>query len=84
MTNRLEQLFLDERRRLKMTPNAFGERPLLKFLVGAMIRASERWCVLSPAGPTRCQIVVRRGELDQSHEAENGIRGEPSADAGQN
>jgi len=42
-TNLLERLFVEERRRLKIIPNAFGEKPVLKFMFGAMIRAAERW-----------------------------------------
>jgi hypothetical protein len=42
VTNLLERLFVEERRRLKIIPNAFGERPVLKLMVGAMIRAAER------------------------------------------
>ena len=42
-TNLLERLFVEERRRLKIIPNAFGERPVLKLMFGAMIRAAERW-----------------------------------------
>jgi len=39
----LERLFALERRRLKIIPNAFGEKPVLKPMFGAMIRAAERW-----------------------------------------
>jgi transposase-like protein len=42
-TNLLERLFLEERRRLKIIPNAFGERPVLKLMFGAMVRAADRW-----------------------------------------
>ena len=42
-TNLLERLFVEERRRLKNIPNAFGEKPVLKLMFGAMIRAAERW-----------------------------------------
>jgi putative transposase len=42
-TNMLERLFLEERRRLKIIPNAFGEKAVLKLMYGAMIRAAERW-----------------------------------------
>jgi transposase-like protein len=42
-TNLLERLFLEERRRTKMIPNAFGERPVLKLMYAAVIRAAERW-----------------------------------------
>ncbi len=32
-----------ERRRLKLIPNAFGEKPVLKLMFAAMTRAAERW-----------------------------------------
>src|SRR5262249_44080075 len=38
-TNLLERLFVEERRRLKIIPNAFGERAVLKLMFGALIRA---------------------------------------------
>ena len=40
-TNLLERLFVEERRRPKIIPNAFGERPVLKLMFGAMTRAAE-------------------------------------------
>jgi transposase-like protein len=42
-TNLLERLFLEGRRRTKIIPNAFGERPVLKLMYAAVIRAAERW-----------------------------------------
>ena len=42
-TNLLERLFVEERRRLKIIPNGFGEKPILKLMFGALIRAAERW-----------------------------------------
>lgn len=42
-TNVLERLFVEERRRLKIIPNRFGENPVLKLMFGALIRATERW-----------------------------------------
>ena len=42
-TNLLKRLFVEERRRLKFIPNALGEKPALKLMLGAMIRAAERW-----------------------------------------
>ncbi len=42
-TNRLERLFVEERRRLKIVPDGFGEKPVLKLMFGALIRAAERW-----------------------------------------
>jgi hypothetical protein len=43
VTNLLERLFVEERRRLKIIPNAFGEKPVLKLMFGAMIRVAARW-----------------------------------------
>src|SRR5436190_5685639 len=42
-TKLLERLFVEERRRLKIIPKAFGERAVLKLMFGALIRAAERW-----------------------------------------
>jgi hypothetical protein len=36
-------LFLEERRRLKIIPDGLGEKPVLKLMFGALIRAAERW-----------------------------------------
>ena len=36
VTNLLERLFVEERRRLKIIPNAFGEKAVLKLMFGAM------------------------------------------------
>ena len=42
-TNVLERLFREERRRTKTIANAFGERPVLKLMYAAVIRAADRW-----------------------------------------
>lgn len=42
-TNLLERLFGEARRRTKVIPQAFGERPVLKLMYAALIRASQRW-----------------------------------------
>jgi putative transposase len=42
-TNLLERLFLEERRRTKIVPHAFGERPVLTLMYAAVIRAADRW-----------------------------------------
>jgi len=42
-TNLLERLFLEERRRLKIIANTFGEKAVLKLMFAAMTRAAERW-----------------------------------------
>ena len=40
--NLLERLFLEERRRLKIIPNGFSEKPVLDFMLRALILAAER------------------------------------------
>jgi putative transposase len=69
-TNLLERLFVEERRRLKIIPNAFGEKPVLKLMFGAMIRAAERWRAVKITDFERRQMAAVRKELDQEYEAE--------------
>ena len=42
-THLRERLFGEERRRSKVIPHAFGERPVLKLMYAALIRASPSW-----------------------------------------
>jgi transposase-like protein len=48
-TNLIERLFVEERRRLKIIPNGFGEKPVLKLMFGALIRAADLWRCASPS-----------------------------------
>ena len=73
MTNLLERLFLEERRRLKIIPNAFGEKAVLKLMFAAMTRAAERWHAISITDFERRQMAVIRTELDQEYEASIGL-----------
>jgi transposase-like protein len=68
-TNLLERLFVEERRRLKIIPNAVGERPVLKLMFGAMTRAAERWRSIRFTEFERRQIDAVRKELDAEYEA---------------
>jgi putative transposase len=68
-TNLLERLFLEERRRLKIIPNAFGEKPVLRLMFGAMIRAAERWRAIKLTNFERRQMAAVRAELDQEYQA---------------
>lgn len=72
-TNLLERLFVEERRRLKIIPNAFGEKPVLKLMFGAMIRAAERWRAIKITTFERRQLDALRKELDQDYEVDNGL-----------
>ena len=69
-TTLLERLFVEERRRLKIIPNAFGERPVLKLMFGAMIRAAERWRAIKFTDFERRQTSAARQDLDQEYQAE--------------
>ena len=78
-TNLLERLFVEERRRLKIIPNAFGDKAVLKLMFGAMIRAAERWRAIRVSELERRQMRAVREELDQEYEAPNGIAAKTSA-----
>jgi transposase-like protein len=60
-TNLLERLFLEERRRTKIIPHAFGERPVLKLMDAAVIRAADRWRGLTAGEFEQRQLRVIRG-----------------------
>jgi len=82
-TNLLERLFVEERRRLKIIPNAFGEKPVLKLMFGAMIRAAERWRAIKVNDFERRQMAALREELDQEYEARTGLVKPSSGEASQ-
>ena len=79
-TNLLERLFVEERRRLKIIPNAFGEKPVLKLMFGAMIRAAERWRPIRITTFEKHQMEAIRTELDQEYEAQIGLAKQTSKD----
>src|SRR5206468_13090292 len=66
-TNLLERLFLEERRRTKIIPNAFGERPVLKLMYAAVIRAAERWRGTTVGEFEQRQLRAIRDELGRAH-----------------
>jgi len=72
-TNLLERLFVEERRRLKIIPNAFGEKAVLKLMFGAMTRAAERWRAIRISAFERRQMAALRQELDHDYEATVGL-----------
>ncbi len=72
-TNLLERLFVEERRRLKIIPNAFGEKAVLKLMFGAMTRAAERWRSIRITEFERRQMAALRHELDHDYEAPVGL-----------
>ena len=62
-------LFLEERRRTKIIPNAFGERPVLKLMYAAVIRAAERWRGIAVGEFEQRQLRAIRDELGRAHAA---------------
>jgi transposase-like protein len=72
-TNLLERLFVEERRRLKIIPNGFGERAVLKLMFSAMTRAAERWHAIRITDFERRQMAAVKRELDQEYEASIGL-----------
>ncbi len=66
-TNLLERLFLEERRRTKIIPNAFGERPVVKLMYAAVIRAAERWRGIAVGEFEQRQLRAIRDELGRAH-----------------
>lgn len=68
-TNLLERLFVEERRRLKIIPNGFGEKPVLKLMFGALIRAAERWRGLRFTEFELRQLAAVRQDLDAEYQA---------------
>ena len=82
-TNLPERLFVEERRRLKNIPNAFGEKAVLRLMFGAMIRAPERWRAIRVSELERRQMRAVREELHREYEAANGLGTKASAPARQ-
>ena len=66
-TNLFERLFGEERRRTKVVPHAFGERPVLKLMYAAVIRAADRWRGLTVGEFEQRQLKAIREELDRAH-----------------
>lgn len=66
-TNLLERLFLEERRRTKIISHAFGERPVLKLMYAAVIRAADRWRGLTVGEFEQRQLRALRVELTRAH-----------------
>ncbi len=64
-TNLLERLFEENRRRTKVLPHAFGERPMLKLMFAAVIRASAKWRKLKVTNFEREQLRQLRAERDE-------------------
>lgn len=64
-TNLLERLFLEERRRTRAVGTLFGERPVLKLMYAALIRASGRWNGIEIDSFSRYQLERLAEDLKQ-------------------
>ena len=67
-TNLLERLFGEERRRMKIVANAFGERAVLTLMYAALIRASDSWRGIQMKPLELKQLEAIRAELDGEHD----------------
>jgi len=65
-TNLLERLLEENRRRTKVLPHAFGERPMLKIMFAAVIRASQKWRKLKVSNFEREQLRQLREEMNEN------------------
>jgi len=65
-TNLLERLFEENRRRTKVLPHAFGERPMLKLMFAAVIRAAGKWRKLKVTNFERQQLRQLREEMNEN------------------
>ena len=68
-TNLLERLFVEERGRLKIIPNRFGEKAVLKLMFGALVRAADRWRGLRFTEFETRQLAAVRKDLDNGYAA---------------
>jgi putative transposase len=66
-TNLLERLFLEHRRCTKIIPHAFGERPMLKLMYAAVVRAADGWRGITVGEFEHRQLRAIREELDRTH-----------------
>lgn len=66
-TNLLERLFREERRRTRAAGPLFGERPVLKLMYAALIRASESWRPLGIESFEGHQLERLRETLAEQH-----------------
>lgn len=64
-----------------IAPHTWGEKPVLKLMFGAMIRAAERWRAIKITDFERRQMAALREELNQEYETRNGLGKTPSTNA---
>ena len=69
VTNLLERLLGEERRRSKVIPHAFGERAVMKLMFAALLRASESWRGIRITEFELQQLNLLRKELNEEFSA---------------
>jgi putative transposase len=80
-TNLLERLFEENRRRTKVLPHAFGERPMLKLMFAAVIRAAEKWRKLKVTNFEREQLRQLREEINEKFKQRHAPAATPAPSA---
>ncbi len=70
-TNLLERLFGEERRRMKAVGTIFGERPVLKLMYSAVIRASDNWRGVKMTEFELGLLKRLQKQLEEAHRKEN-------------
>lgn len=70
-TNLLERLFGEERRRMKAVGTVFGERPVLKRMYAAVIRAAKTWRGVKVTEFELGQLKRLQKQLADGHLKEN-------------
>ena len=65
--NLLKRLFVEERRRLKIIPNGFSEKAVLRLMFGTLIRAAKRWRGLRFSESETHRLTAVRTELDKEY-----------------
>ncbi len=73
-------LTVEEHRRLKIIPNTWGERPVLKLMFGAMNRAAERWRAIRFTDYEHRQIAAVRNDLDAEYTSADTISAGPASE----
>lgn len=78
-TNLLERLFVEERRRTKVIPHAFGERAVMKLMYAALIRASATWRGVTITEFECRQLEALRDELNANFEQRHAAPTQPAS-----
>ena len=77
-TNLLERLFGEERRRLRAAGSLFGERPVLKLMYSAVIRASDSWRGLKVSEFESAQLKKLQEQLTKEQKDDYLLKARPA------